>query len=99
MKTFSQTTELVNLGGSASAAAFDLMLPVYWSCGIDMGDQYVVIGGWDLENNIRLRKVSLYNDDGFVRSLPDLILGRYEHACARFQNGNGEMVSLIFFES
>ena len=61
------------------------------SCGVDMGDQYVVIGGWDLENNIRLRKVSLYNDDGFVRSLPDLILGRSEHACARFQNGNGDM--------
>ena len=99
MKTIPQTTELVNLGGSASAAAFNLMLPVLNSCGIDMGDQYVVIGGWDRENQIGLRKVRLYNDNGFVRSLPDLILGRYAHACARFQNGNGEMVSLIFFES
>ena len=99
MKTIPQTTELVNLGGSASAAAFNLMWPVFWSCGIDMGDQYVVIGGWDAENQMNtptrkgLRKVSLYNDDGFVRSLPDLILARHLHACARFQNGNGDMVS------
>ena len=91
-KTFSQTTELVVLGGLASAAAFNLIWPVYISCGIDMGDLYVVIGGWDVEKKIRLRKVSLYNDNGFVRSLPNLILGRSEHACARFQNGNGDMV-------
>ena len=31
MKTFSQTTELVNLGGSASAAAFNLMWPTMYN--------------------------------------------------------------------
>ena len=55
-----------------------------------MGDQYVVIGG--RENNKGINKVTLYNDYGFVRTYPDLILGRYGHACARFQNGNGDMV-------
>ena len=63
------------------------------SCGVDMGDQYVVIGG---EPQVGSRNVTLYNDYGFVRNLPDLVLGRYFHACARFQNGNGDMVGVIF---
>ena len=96
MKTFSQTTELVDLGGSASAAAFNLMLPVYLSCGIDMGDQYVVIGG---EPQVGSRNVTLYNDYGFVRNLPDLVLGQWNHACAGFQDINGDMVGVIFLYS
>ena len=68
-----------------------------------MGDLYVVIGGrnWTKIPNkyIGVRKVGLYNDNGFVRYLPDLIMGRYGHACARFQNGNGDMVGVILFYS
>ena len=64
------------------------------SCGIDMGDQYVVIGGAG-----ELRKVGLYNDYGFVRYLPDLVKGRYNHACAGFQDINGDMVGVIFLYS
>ena len=67
------------------------------SCGIDMRDLYVVIGG--VENDKGIRKVAIYNDNGFERTLPDLILGRYGHACARFQNGNGDMVSVMLFKS
>ena len=59
-----------------------------------MGDTYVVIGG--IENKIAIKKVTIYNDNGFERTYPDLILGRYGHACARFQNGNGDMVGAIF---
>ena len=64
-----------------------------------MGDTYVVIGGIRTVSGtlIALRRVTLYNDNGFEKNLPDLILGRYGHACARFQNGNGDMVSVIFF--
>ena len=57
-----------------------------------MGDQYVVIGGAG-----ELRKVGLYNDYGFVRNLPDLVLGRWGHACAGFQDINGDMVGVILF--
>ena len=64
------------------------------SCGVDMGDQYVVIGG-----GVGSINVTLYNDYGFVRNLPDLVLGRWNHACARFQNGNGDMVGVIFLYS
>ena len=65
-----------------------------FSCGVDVGDQYVVIGG---QAEVGLRKVGLYNDYGFVRNLPDLVLGRSRHACARFQDGNGDMVGVILF--
>ena len=44
------------------------------SCGIDMGDLYVVTEGF--ENNIGTRKVGLFNDYGFVRRVSDLIQGR-----------------------
>ena len=63
-----------------------------------MGDLYVVIGGrnWTkIRPHLGVRKVGLYNDNGFVKYLPDLIMGRYGHACARFQNRNGDMVSVI----
>ena len=67
-----------------------------FSCGVDMGDQYVVIGG---QAEVGLRKVGLYNDYGFVRNLPDLVLGRFNHACAGFQDINGDMVGVIFLYS
>ena len=66
------------------------------SCGVDMGDQYVVIGG---EPQVGSRNVTLYNDYGFVRNLPDLVLGRWNHACAGFQDINGDMVGVIFLYS
>ena len=66
------------------------------SCGVNMGDQYVVTGG---EQEVGRRKVGLYNDYGFVRYLPDLVLGRYNHACAGFQDINGDMVGVIFLNS
>ena len=91
------------LGGSASTPGFNLMWEVVWSCGVDMGDQYVVIGGTlggKLQPGVLgLKKVGLYNDDGFVRNLPDLVMGRYSHACAGFKDINGDMVGLILFYS
>ena len=68
------------------------------SCGVDMGDLYVVIGG-EPEYQVGSRKVGLYNDYGFVRNLPDLVMGRWAHACAGFQDINGDMVGLIFLYS
>ena len=59
------------------------------SCGIDLGDRYVVIGGKDEAAG---RKVTLYKDTGFYRSRPDLLVGRHGHSCSKFQDGNGETV-------
>ena len=62
------------------------------SCGIDLGEKYVVIGGVGAE-----RKVIQYGPTGFDRVLPELQQGRYSHACAKFENGERKMVSLFFF--
>ena len=72
-----------------------------------MGDLYVVIGGCEEEvgncnrlgigQRIGHGKVTVYRDDGFVRNLPDLIMGRWDHACAGFQDINGDMVGVILF--
>ena len=100
MKTFPQTTEFVALGGSASTPGFNLKWEATSStaCGVDMGDQYVVIGGVDkTKKDGRRKTVVLYNDDGFVRNLPDVVIGRYHHACAAFKDRNGDMVGLILF--
>ena len=75
------------------------------SCGVELGDLYVVTGGIEnpnLPNNLKplgIRKVGLYNDNGFIRNLPDLVMERYDHACAGFQDINGDMVSMILFYS
>ena len=37
--------------------------------------------------------VSLYNRDGFVKTLDRLNDGRYHHACGSFQNQDGNTVS------
>ena len=62
------------------------------SCGIDLGDQYVVIGGKDESAR---RKVTVYKDTSFYRSRPELQVGRYGHSCAKFQQGNGKMVGFL----
>ena len=68
------------------------------SCGIDLGDRYLVIGG--LVNSVGGRKVTQYKDtgivNGFDRILPDLTVGRYAHSCAKFQNEFGDTVGLNF---
>merc|ERR1712156_1230501 len=88
-----KTTELVVIGGSASATKFNLMWPIDQSCGVDLGDRYLVIGG--LINNLGGTKVTQYKDGGFDRVFPDLIIGRYGHACAKFQNGNGDEAIMV----
>ena len=50
-----------------------------------------MIGGKDEEAG---KKVTLYKDTGFYRSRPDLLVGRFGHSCAKFQNGNGETVGI-----
>ena len=60
------------------------------SCGIDLGNKYVVIGGKGAE-----KKVIQYRKNGFDHVLPDLIVGRYGHACAKFENADGKKVFMV----
>ena len=59
------------------------------SCGIDLGSTYVVTGG------VNQRKVSVYSPTGWTHDLPDLNRGHFQHACAKFENENGEMVGIL----
>ena len=38
-------------------------------------------------------RVSLYNQQGFVKDLASLSTGRYDHACGFFRDNNGDTVS------
>ena len=58
---------------------------------------YLSIGGTGSRSVGADKKVTLYKDTGFDRSLSELLVGRYQHACAKFLNGNGEEVSFILF--
>ena len=60
------------------------------ACGIDLGDSYVVTGGY-----YSLQRVTQYSLTGEVTYLADLQQGRYGHACTSFIDDNGVTVSLV----
>ena len=60
------------------------------ACGIDLGDSYVVTGGYSSRQN-----VTQYSLAGEVTNLTDLQQGRYLHACTSFKDDNGVTVSLL----
>ena len=58
-----------------------------------IGENYIVTGGFKFSDDDRaLQTVAEYSQTGFVRYLPNMIEGRYLHACSYFINGNGETV-------
>ena len=60
------------------------------ACGIDLGDSYVVTGGFYSK-----QKVAQYSLAGEVTYLTDLQQGRDRHACTSFIDDNGVTVSLL----
>ena len=60
------------------------------ACGIDLGDSYVVTGGWHSP-----QKVAQYTLSYEVTYLADLQQGRRTHACTSFIDDNGVTVSLV----
>ena len=60
------------------------------ACGIDLGDSYVVTGGYD-----SLQKVAQYSLAGEVTYLADLQEGRKGHACTSFIDDDGVTVSFL----
>ena len=57
------------------------------ACGIDLGDNYIVTGGYGTYNT-----VAMFSEAGFVKYLPNLKTSRYRHACTSFVDSNGETV-------
>ena len=52
------------------------------ACAIPDTDTVVITGGKNT-----LTTVSVYNDQGWVEDLPELITGRRDHACTSFMSG------------
>ena len=64
-----------------------------YACGVEVGDHYIVTGGFSSSEDDRaLKTVAEYSQTGSVRYLPDMKQGRYWHACSSFINGGGETV-------
>ena len=61
------------------------------ACGIDLGDKFVVTGGFFSKN-----KVAQYTEAGAVSYLPSFMTGRYDHACSKFINVDGDTVSSLY---
>ena len=94
----SSTTELLLENGNTKPG-FRLAYKTYAACSIEEEESVVITGGYDGHqphgNN---KKVTKYHMDGNSKPLPNLISGRYWHACGLFINANGDIVScsLIF---
>ena len=61
------------------------------TCSIEDNDEDRVIltGGYDTSTH---NKVSVFDKNGFVEQLPDLLTGRYGHACGIFINNDENKV-------
>ena len=67
---------------------FDIFV-VSESCGVDLGLSYVVTGGRGEAGT----RVSVYTSAGWSQDLAPLNQGRSAHACAKYQDDNGDTVS------
>ena len=101
---YDSTTERLSADGSSSTPDFDL--PYYigfvlnlitnknlhchcrYACGIELNGKFIVTGG-----SILMQTVAEFTETGQVTYLADLQEGRYDHACSKFVDNNGETVS------
>ena len=58
------------------------------ACGIDLGTSYVVTGG-----SYIWQRVTQYSQTGEMTELPSMITSRADHACSKFVNDEGVLVS------
>ena len=67
------------------------------SCAIDDGDSVILTGGfegWKTKDGIVDGRVSRYDLTGFVEELPQMMIGRAEHACARYNEGSQKVYAV-----
>ena len=61
------------------------------ACGIELDDKFVVTGGY-----ARQTTVAEFTEAGAVTYLPSLKTERYDHACSKFVNEDGDTVSSLY---
>ena len=65
------------------------------ACGIQIDDEYVVTGGYDdTSEGKALKRVISYNKTGYSKTLADLSVARFSHACGKFVNNERVNVSI-----
>ena len=62
-----------------------------YACGIEIDVKFVVTGGYT-----RQTTVAEFTEAGAVRYLPSFKAGRYNHACPKFVNDDGDTVSSFY---
>jgi len=91
---YSRTTEIVS--GSSSSVGFTLPYETSEACGIEVGDHYIVTGGYDYAApEDALNTVAKYSQSGLVDYLPSLNTRRHNHACSSFISDSGETVLMV----
>jgi len=84
-----KTSEKIQEDGTSSYS-FDLKYDTYWACAINLGSSVILTGGI-----YTLTTVSEYDEDGWVRDLPPLLQGRYNHGCTYYNNDEGIKTYLV----
>ena len=59
------------------------------ACSINLGQTLFLTGG-----TYSLNRVSEYSEDGYLRDLPQLLQGRWDHGCSYFKNDEGTKVDI-----
>jgi len=85
-----RTTERVSADGLSSSRDFNLPYDISYSCGIDLGDSFIVTGGY--EDRVT---VAQFSQTGFVKYLGNLNQGRRGHACSKFVDDSGKTALLV----
>ena len=65
------------------------------SCGIDLGNFYIVTGGHDGSDTGVLKGVSKYSPTGWLEDLGHLNFARRAHACSHYWDEDGGLVLLV----
>ena len=65
------------------------------ACAIELEDTVLVTGGWGAFTG-PIATVQVYTISGPQEQLPDLVTGRYSHACAHFVDSENRVVSLHY---
>jgi len=63
------------------------------SCSIELPDQVIITGGFD--GTKAVPRVSVYNHDGFVLDLPNLVDARWHHGCTSYIGNNDQRVFMV----
>jgi len=81
-------TEIVH--PSESSPSYQMSYAARYACSIQFPDQVVITGGIYTPN-----RVLAYGPELFINFLPELLVGRYSHACTTFHNEDGELVYIV----